>query len=122
MQEALNIISGWTSKWKMDLSVEKCTATSFSTSMQDKSWKPTLQINNTDIKLVDNTVFLGVTYNRRLTFGPHTHQVATKVKQRSNIIRRVASTDWGYDVKTLRNTYITLGRSIIEYASAAWSP
>ena len=42
--------------------------------------------------------------------------------QGSNIIRRVASTNWSYDVKTLRKTYITLGRSIIEYASAVWSP
>ena len=61
-------------------------------------------------------------YDRQLTFGCHTEQVARKVKQRSNAIRRLANTEWGYDKDTLRSTYIATARSAIEYAAPAWIP
>ena len=43
------------------------------------------------------------------------------MKQRSNIITKVARADWRYEIKTLRKTYITLVRSIMDYSLAAWS-
>ena len=38
------------------------------------------------------------------------------------MLRRLASTDWGYEKTTLRATYIAAVRSIAEYAAAAWMP
>ncbi|XP_061619114.1 uncharacterized protein LOC133472409 isoform X1 [Phyllopteryx taeniolatus] len=66
--------------------------------------------------------FLGVTYDRQLTFIKHTETVARKMATRARAIRKLAHTDWGYDKATLRNTYIATARTVAEYAAPAWIP
>jgi hypothetical protein len=68
-----------------------------------------------------NPTFLGIQYDRTLTFGAHTSKTAKKVV-RSQALRHLAGTEWGYDWKTLRSTYIATARSAIEYAGPAWIP
>lgn len=49
-------------------------------------------------------------------------ETSQKVKQQAAALRRLANTDWGYDKETLRSTFITAGRSMIEHAAPAWTP
>ena len=122
MQDSINNISKWSKKWKMTLSPEKCETSVFSNNNQDNTWNPNIIINNNALKINKYPKFLGVTFDQRLTFSAHVDNVAKKIKQRTNILRQLAGSDWGYDKQLLRSTYIATGRSCIEYAAAGWAP
>ena len=42
--------------------------------------------------------------------------------RRTNLLRIVGGTTWGWQKQDLRTFYIATQRSVAEYASAAWSP
>jgi len=122
MQSTINEIHAWTLKWKLHLNPEKCNYLLFSNDSKDAKWRTDISIDNTNIAYNANPTFLGVTYDRVLSFNAHVSNVAKKVKARSNIIRKLANTEWGFDISNLRASYIALGRSCIEYAAAGWAP
>ena len=66
-------------------------------------------------------VYLGVTLDRSLTFGPHLKNAANKTSKRVNLIRKLCGLDWGASFKTLRTSVLALVYSTAEYAAAAWS-
>ena len=66
--------------------------------------------------------FLGITYDRQLTFGLHASIVGSKMKLEAGGLRYLALTDWGYQKSTIRSTYVATGRSTVECAAAAWLP
>ena len=65
-------------------------------------------------------MYLGVTLDRSLTFNQHLQNVTAKTRSRVNLIKKLASTDWGADFTTLRTSAIALVFSADEYASPTW--
>ena len=63
-------------------------------------------------------VYLGVTLDRSLTFGPHLKNVAEKTSKRVNIIRKLTGVNWGANFMTLRTSVLALVYSAAEYAAA----
>ena len=70
----------------------------------------------------ETITFLGIRYDKQLTFTSHAEDVAKRMKLKSNILARLSETDWGHDMRTPRSTYVAIGRAIAEYAAAAWHP
>ena len=66
--------------------------------------------------------FLGVKIYTGLTFAPHAEEVSQKVSKRTNLIRAVATPDWGWQKMTLRQIYIAIQRNVLDYAAAARQP
>ena len=66
-------------------------------------------------------VYLGVTLDRSLTFGPHLKNVAEKTSERVNIIRKLTGVNWGANFTTLRTSVLALVYSAAEYAAAVWA-
>ena len=62
------------------------------------------------------TKFLGVIFDKKLTFAPHIHDLANRVKQNLNILKVISRFDWGADRKTLIRLYTSLCLSKIDYA------
>ena len=119
IQEALNVVAQWSTKWKLTISVGKCEASFFSTNSHESKWRPKLTIGEEEIPYSENPKFLGVTYDKQLTFTEHAKNVATS---KSRALFQLAGTDWGYDKATLRSTYLAIGRTTMNYAGAAWQP
>ena len=67
------------------------------------------------------SVYLGVTLDRSLTFGPHLKNVADKESKRVKLIRKLCGLKWGASFVTLRTSVHALVYSTAEYAAAAWS-
>ena len=122
IQAATEKISGWADRWKLQLNADKCSSTLFTTDNRESQWKAKIKIEDKDIKHEDHPTFLGIKYDRTLSFNAHSNTIATKIKKRTNIIRRLANTDWGFEFLNLRASYIALCRSSIEYAAAGWAP
>ena len=81
MQATIDHFSKWANTCKMSLSIDKCSVTHFSTSPQDKYYKPVIGVNGENLKVDEKPVFLGITYDRRLTFDFLVSTAANKVKQ-----------------------------------------
>jgi len=122
MQTTINIIFKWSQKWKLNLNPAKCTTTLFSNDSKDATWEANVKVNDHKLDHNPTPTFLGVTYDRVLSFNAHVNNINQKVKTRSNLIRKLANTEWGFEITNLRATYIALCRSCIEYAAAGWAP
>ena len=62
---------------------------------------PVLLLNGTPIAAVEQVKFLGLIFDRQLSFIPHLHYLKKKCLKALNLLRVVSSTKWGIDGKTL---------------------
>jgi ribonuclease HI len=76
---------------------------------------PELKIYSTVIPVVEETKFLGLVFDRKLTFKPHIKSLKDKCLKAINLLRVVAHTDWGADCATLLRLYRALVRSKLDY-------
>ena len=74
---------------------------------------PVLTLDGTSIPVVEETKFLGVIFDKKLTFIPHIN----KYQKALNLLKVVAHTDWGADRKILLHLYRTIVRSKLDYGS-----
>ena len=82
---------------------------------------PELKLNGTLIPVVEQTKFLGVIFDNKLTFLPHTRYLKEKCVKALNLLRVVAHTSWGADQHTLLHLYRSLVRSKLDYGSVIYS-
>ena len=78
---------------------------------------PDLYLNKNKIKIVDETRFLGVLFDSKLTFLPHIKMLKAKCLKALDVLKVVSSTDWGADKTILLNLYRSLVRSKLDYGS-----
>ena len=66
-------------------------------------------------------VYLGVTLDRTLSYKEHVNKLRKKVIPRTNLLRKLASTKWGTDAKTLKQTALAVCYSTAEYCAPVWA-
>ena len=76
---------------------------------------PTLTLNGTTILVVEQTKFLGLIFDRKLTFVTHLKYLKEKCMKAINLLRVLAHTDWGADTETLLKLYRSHVRSKLDY-------
>ena len=76
---------------------------------------PVLKLDGVEIPVVDQYKFLGVIFDRKLSFIPHINYLKTKCHKALQLLRVVAHTDWGDDKSTLLKLYRSLVRSKLDY-------
>ena len=67
--------------------------------------------------MVEKTKFLGLIFDRKLSFIPHLHYLKEKMSERykSARLRVIAHTSWGADQQTLLHLYGSLIKSKLDY-------
>ena len=106
----------------MELTAQKSECSFFTTNTHEARWRPALYLSRQKMKYNPNPKFLGITYDRQITFGLHASIVGSKMKQQAGALRCLSSTDRGYEKSILRSAYIATDRSTDEYVAAAWLP
>ena len=76
---------------------------------------PVLTLNGKPIPVAEETKFLGLIFDRKLSFLPHLRYLRTKCLKGLNLLRVVAHTSWGADQQTLLHLYRSLIRSKLDY-------
>ncbi|GFT11031.1 reverse transcriptase domain-containing protein, partial [Trichonephila clavipes] len=79
-------------------------------------------MQNSQIKKVDLPTYLGVTLDPELRFSKHLEQTANKALGKLNILRKLCGTSWGSRPQTLKSTFCTVIRPVLEYATPIWTP
>ena len=114
-------VAQWSEEWLMSLSIGKCEVALFNNGLGGTELV-SVSMKGKELKINSNPTFLGVTYDRKLTFVEHVRKTTEKARKQLRIMRAVKGNDWGFDKKQLRTTYLALIRSILEYAAPAWAP
>jgi len=116
MQDALNKIELWSYKWGLNLSVSKTRAVIF-TKKNIKQPIPNLKLKNSPIKYVKNIKFLGMHFDRSLTWTIHIQKLLERCQSGLRLMSHISGHSWGADAKTLAKLYIALIRSKLDYGS-----
>ena len=118
MQQALNTLEGWMNWWLVKINSRKTTYTIFSLSTKEQ--KATLHINGQTLLAEGNPTYLGVAFDKRLTWKQQTEKAEARAKVRLALMKKLAGTTWGADTVTLKRLYTGRVRPALEYAMTAW--
>ena len=122
VQAALNKLLEWSSKWRLPLNPLKCETSFFSLDPYQSRIQPSLHILNTPLKFNPHPTFLGVTFDRTLSFKHHVLSLRKKFHSRFRAFRSMASASWGPSKESLCSLYKSFIRPILTYASPGWFP
>ena len=122
MQAEVDKVVSWSQQARLTLNAAKCEVAFFSLDNAEAQWRPQITINRVPPSCTPSHTFLGVTYDRRMTFGTLVKTVCQQMLRRTNLLRVVGGTTWGWQKQDLRTVYIATQRSVAEYAAAAWTP
>ena len=76
---------------------------------------PSLKLYNNIIDVIPEIKFLGILFDKKLTFKPHIDYLKKKCQKAMNLLRVVSSSAWGADRTTLLMLYKSLIRSRLDY-------
>ena len=76
---------------------------------------PQLFLVKSPIPVVEETKFLGVIFDRKLSFIPHLKYVKKKALKALNILKFIGNTEWGADRMVMLRLYRSLIRSKLDY-------
>jgi hypothetical protein len=82
--------------------------------------EPSLRLCITELPAVNETKFLGIIFDSKLTFKPHIANQKKKCLKAMNLLRVVAHTDWGADSSTLFRLYRSVVRSKLDYGCVVY--
>ncbi|XP_070209766.1 uncharacterized protein [Littorina saxatilis] len=118
MQEALKVLEDWTKKWLVNINTRKTTYTIFS--LSPKELKANLKLCGQTLQADNTPTYLGVTFDRRLTWKQQTEKVEARAKLRLALMKKLTGTTWGADAAILKKMYVSSVRPVLEYGVTAW--
>ena len=83
--------------------------------LQKMHAEPTLILNGSEIPLVEEFKFLGVIFDKKLSFKSHINYIKLKCTKALNLLKVVSNMNWGADRDVLLRLYRALIRSKLDY-------
>ena len=114
LQQCLNKIQKWALENGFKFSKTKTQCMHFC-QLRGLHNDPVLKLDGVEIPVVQQYKFLGVIFDRKLSFIPHINYLKAKCHKALQLLRVVAHTDWGADKSTLLKLYKSLVRSKLDY-------
>ncbi|GFU54330.1 putative RNA-directed DNA polymerase from transposon X-element [Trichonephila clavipes] len=81
---------------------------------------PEIRIRAVQIPVVPDVRFLGVIFDRRLTFLPHILQLRKRCEKSLNLLKVLSNTSWGADRTSLLRVYQAIVLSRIDYGCVVY--
>ena len=122
VQAAVDAVEQWSRSKKLKLNTAKCEVTFFSNDPGEAGWKPTITLLNTTLAFNKTPTFLGVMFDRTLSFGPQVEVLRKKVGAKCNLLAMVASREWGWSRESLKQVFQATVCSVLNYCGPAWQP
>ena len=114
LQDDLNNLSYWTTKWLLNFNATKCVVIKIKMSLLYM-----YTLNGHILEQVSSQKDLGITVSDDLKPSEHITNIIKRANQRTGLIRRCFTDLTKEKVVTL---YTSLVRPLLEYASPAWNP
>ena len=115
-QEIVNV-KNWVLSNKLTLNIKKTNYIIFARIRKTIPPVPTIKIGNETLKRVNQTVFLGVTIHKHLSWQCHVHNLVQKINKQCGILYLTRSK---LNPVNLKLIYQSLIHPLITYCSLAW--
>ena len=120
-QSSLNVLETWSNLWRFPLNPKECESF-FSTDPHQATFQPLLNLLGIPLSFNPTPKFLGVTFDRTLSFGAHVQFLCSKFYPRHKTLRSIATASWGPTKESLFLFYEAFVRPVLTYASPGWFP
>ena len=119
LQVDINNLLDWTNKHNIQISHEKTKVVVFS---QNNKTAPiyNLSLMNKHIEQVSSFKFLGIYFDRRLTWKEHLDHIISKCSTRINMLRAISGSSWGANQGTLHLFYKQYIRPVLEFGAEVY--
>ena len=117
-QKALNALAQYNNNYRTKINASKSAQLIYNfRKLTPSHYKLTL--NNTTIPQKDTAKFLGITFDKSLTFNKHITIIRNRAQQRLNKLRNIYTSTHGPSPTTMIRLYKIYVRPLFEYGSAA---
>jgi len=86
-------------------------------SMRHKNINFDLKINNQTLPKSENTIYLGIYMDNKLSWKNHVEHTVNKVNRRLRLIKWLTGAAWGSTQETMNTTYKTYIKPVMKYGS-----
>ena len=118
LQRGVNMLEGWCRRWRVKLNAGKSKFIVFSRLQDESPEDCRIALFNDVVSPSSSARFLGIEFDRRLTFNRHIDEIYTRAFQRLNVLRVLGKSRVSAPVvMRLYKVYIL---SLIEYGSTAF--
>ena len=122
VQSSLAVLETWSNLWRLPLNPKKCESSFFSTDPHQATFQPRLNLLGFPLLFNPTPKFLGVTFDRTLSFGAHVQSLCSKFYPRHKALRSIATASWGPTKESLSLLYKAFVRPVLRCASPGWFP
>jgi len=124
MNETINSTS-WCSKWGLTINSNKTQAIFFlppkrRSRVRRNPEKQNLTVLQESIKPSNQVTYLGIVFDKHLTWRPHLQTVIIKTRNRLSVLKGLTGTTWGLQISSVINTYKAFLRPVLTYRFTAW--
>ena len=120
-QGALFRFERWSEYWCLPLNQSKCEA-SFLVDPHQANLQPSLLLLGSRLRFNSTPTFLGVTFDRTLSFSKHVSSMKAKFFPRLKALRCISASSWGLSKESLSLMYRAFLGPLLTYASPGWFP
>lgn len=120
LQLAINKIKQWTDKSGFTISAEKTVAVHFH-NKRGLQHEVTLTCGGQNIHFKDDTKFLGLRFDTKLTWEPHIKDLKAKCIKSLSLLKCLSGLKWGADKRSLIRIYRATTRSKLDYGSQIYA-
>ncbi|GFW73997.1 uncharacterized protein TNCV_545211 [Trichonephila clavipes] len=106
---------------KLIFNASKSLTTFFSTNRHLFNYQPKISMNGIQLCYVKNAKYLGYTLDQEITSNKHIEGQVIKARKRLNVLKFISCRDCGAEASTLRTTFISLIRSVLEFGIPIYS-
>ena len=121
-QEALFQLERWSEYWCLPLNPSKCEASFFSVDPHQANLQPNLLLLGSRLHFNPTPTFLGVIFNRTLSFSKHVSSLKAKFFPRLKALSCISAFSWGTSKESLSLLHKSFLRSLLTYASPGSFP
>ena len=109
--------------WCLSLNPSKCEASFFSVDPHQANLQPNLLLLGSRLDFNPTPTFLGVTFDRTLSFSNHvSSSLKAKFFPRLGALRCISASSWGPSKESLSVLYKSFLQSLLTYALPGWFP
>ena len=124
-QAALFRLERWSEYWCLPFNPSKCEASFFSVNPHHANLQPNLLLLGSRLRFNPTPTFLGVTFNRTLSFSKHVSLLNAKFFPRLKALRCISASSWSPSKESISLLYKSFLQSLLTYrmdASPGWFP
>ena len=118
IQNYIDDLHSWFTSWGLQLSLKKTVPLLFTKST--KNHEINLTLNKIPLKCENTHRFLGILFDKKLTWTQHIEYISTRCKRKLNILRCLTGTSWGSSSKSLIMVYRAYIRPLLDFGCEAY--